>query len=159
FRPLEAAVRQVNPRLFVAVRTADQALDRSIARERMVATTSGLFGVIGLLLAAIGLFGIAASAVAQRTSELGLRVALGASRWTVVREALGGTVIVFSTGLVVGLVIVDVATRLLDHAVSQLLIGLHASDWVVVAVGISAMLLVAGLASVLPALRAARVDP
>ena len=59
----------MNPRLFVAVRTPDAALKRSIARERMVAATSGFFGLAGLVLAGIGLFGVAASAVAHRTSE------------------------------------------------------------------------------------------
>src|SRR6185503_16212308 len=73
FRPIEQVVRRVNPRLFVAVRTPDDALNRSIARERMVAATSGFFGVAGLALAGIGLFGVAASAVAHRTRELGLR--------------------------------------------------------------------------------------
>jgi predicted lysophospholipase L1 biosynthesis ABC-type transport system permease subunit len=158
-RPLEAAVRQVNPRLFAAVRTAGQALDRSIARERMVATASALFGAIGLVLAAMGLFGVAAAGVARRTSELGLRIALGAGRWDVVREALRGTAIVFGAGLAAGVAIVIVASRVLDHAVSQLLIGLRPGDWAVVAAAVGAMLIAAIAASVLPALRAARVDP
>ena len=102
---------RVNPRLFVAVRTADDALTRSIARERMVAATSGFFGLAGLALAGIGLFGVAASAVAHRTSELGLRLALGASRWNVVREALRGTALVFAGGLAAGIAAVAIASR------------------------------------------------
>jgi putative ABC transport system permease protein len=159
FRPIEQVVRRVNPRLLVAVRTSDDALERSIARERMVAATSGFFGFTGLLLAGIGLFGVAASAVARRRRELGLRLALGASRGNVVREALRGTAIVFAGGLAAGLVAVAIVSRAVDHLIAGLLIGLRATDWMVVGASTIAMLMVAALAAILPALRAARVDP
>jgi len=159
FRPIEQVVRRVNPRLFVAVRTPDDALTRSIARERMVAATSGLFGLAGLALAGIGLFGVAASAVAHRTSELGLRRALGASRLNVVREALRGTPLVLAAGLVAGIAAVAIASRAVDHLVADLLIGLRATDLLVVGASTVAMLMVAALAAILPAVRAARVDP
>jgi putative ABC transport system permease protein len=159
FRPIEQVVRRVNPRLFVAARTADEALNRSIARERMLATTSGFFGIAGLVLAAIGLFGVATSAVAHRTRELGLRLALGASRWTVIREALRGTTFVFAGGLAAGIAAVSVASRAVEHVVADLLVGLEATDWVVVGAATGAMLIVAALAAILPALRAAHVDP
>lgn len=159
FGPIEQVVRRVNPRLFIAVRTPDDALNRSIARERMVAAASGFFGLTGLALAGIGLFGVAASAVAHRTSELGLRVALGASPASVVREALGGTAIVFAGGLTAGVVLTIFAARQLDHVIAGLLIGLRPSDWMMVGAAIGAMLLVAILAAILPALRASRADP
>jgi hypothetical protein len=159
FRPIEQVVRRVNPRLLVAVRTSDNALERSIARERMVAATSGFFGFTGLLLAGIGLFGVAASAVARRRRELGLRLALGASRGNVVREALRGTAIVVAGGLAAGLVAVAIVSRAVDHLIAGLLIGLRATDWMVVGASTIAMLMVAALAAILPALRAARVDP
>jgi putative ABC transport system permease protein len=141
------------------VRTPDDALRRSIARERMVAATSGFFGLAGLVLSGIGLFGVAASAVAHRTSELGVRVALGASRWNVVREALRGTALVFAAGLSVGIATVAISSRAVDHLVADLLVGLRATDVTVVGVSAIAMLIVAALAAVLPALRVARVDP
>jgi predicted permease len=159
FRPIEQVVRRVNPRLLVAVRTSDDALERSIARERMVAATSGFFGFTGLLLAGIGLFGVAASAVARRRRELGLRLALGASRGNVVREALRGTAIVCAGGVTAGLVAVAIVARAVDHLIAGLLIGLRATDWMVVGASTIAMLMVAALAAILPALRAARVDP
>ena len=152
-------MQRVNPQLFVAVRTADDARARSISRERMVAATSGFFGLVGLALAGIGLFGVAASAVAHRTSELGLRLALGATRWNVVREALRGTARVFAGGLAAGIAAVAIASRLIAHLVADLLVGLEATDWMVVAAATLALLLVAILAAVLPALRAGRVDP
>jgi predicted permease len=159
FRPIEQVVRRVNPRLFVAVRTPDDALNRSMARERMVAATSGFFGLTALVLAGIGLFGVAASAVTHRASDLGLRIALGASRWGVVREALRGTTIVFACGLAAGVVATIVAARQLDHVIAGLLIGLRPSDWLTMAAAAAAMIVVAVLAAILPALQAARTDP
>ena len=159
FRPIEQVVRRVNPRLFIAVRTPDDALNRSIARERMVAATSGFFGLTALALAGIGLFGVAASAVAHRASDLGLRIALGASRWGVVREALRGTAIMFAGGLAAGVVSTVLAARQLDHLIAGLLIGLRSSDWMMVAAAAAAMIVVAILAAILPALRASRADP
>jgi hypothetical protein len=159
FKSIEQVVRGVEPRLFVAVRTPDEALNRSIARERMVAATSGFFGLIGLVLAGIGLFGVAASAVAHRTSELGLRIALGASRWTVVREALRSTAIMFGAGLAAGVFVTALAARQLDHLIAGLLVGLNPSDWMMVGGATITMIVVAALAALLPALRAARTDP
>jgi len=135
------------------------ALNRSIARERMVAATSGFFGLTGLVLAGIGLFGVAASAVAHRTSELGLRIALGASRRSVVREALQGTALVFVCGLAAGVFTTVLAARQLDHVIAGLLVGLRPSDWMMVTAAVIAMIAVALLAAILPALRAARSDP
>ena len=61
-------------------------IERNVASERMVAVTSAFFSLLGLLLVSIGVFGVASYAVAQRTGELGIRLALGASRWSVIRE-------------------------------------------------------------------------
>jgi predicted permease len=159
FGAIEQVVRRVNPRLLVAVRTPDDALNRSIARERMLAATSGFFGLTGLALAGIGLFGVAAAAVANRISELGLRIALGASCWSVVRDALQGTAIVFGGGLVTGVAVTILAARQLNHVIAGLLIGLRPSDWMMMAAATAAMIVVALLAALLPALRAARADP
>ena len=70
----------------------------------MVAATSAFFGLLGLLLASIGIFGVAASTVSQKTTELGIRMALGADRWSIVRESLRDTMLVFAAGLVAGLI-------------------------------------------------------
>jgi predicted permease len=159
FRPIEQVVRRVNPRLFVAVRTPDDALNRSIARERMVAATSSLFAFAGIVLAGVGLFGVAASAVAHRSVELGLRAALGASRWQIIREALRGTAIAITAGVAAGIAITAVVSRQLGHFISGLLIGLGPSDWMVLTSAAAAMLTVALVASVVPAIRAGRIDP
>ena len=90
---------------------------------------------------------------------LGLRIALGSSRWGVVREALRGTAIVFAGGLAAGVVATIVAARQLDHVIAGLLIGLRPSDWLTMAAAAAAMIVVAVLAAILPALQAARTDP
>jgi predicted permease len=159
FDSIERVVRGVDPRLFVGVRTAEDALNRSIARERMVAATSALFGLIGLLLAGIGLFGVASAAVAQRTNEIGLRMALGAGRWNVMTEALRSTAIVFAIGLLSGVVLVFVATQATRHLVAELLIGLRPGDRLVLLATIATLLSSAALAALIPALRATRINP
>ena len=87
---------------------------RDMTRERLVAVTSGFFGLLALLLVAIGIFGVASSTVAQRTNELGIRLALGATRWSVIRESLRDTMVVFAVGLVVGVLAAVVGLQLID---------------------------------------------
>jgi predicted permease len=158
-RPIQEAVMGVNPRLLVSVRTVDEVVGRSIARERLVAMTSAFFGVLGLALTGIGLFGVAAFAVARRTSELGLRIALGATPWGVIRESLRETMRVFVWGLVAGSVGAFLAARLAGRFISGLLFGLEPADWTNVAGAVLLMLSIAVAACVVPALRASRTDP
>ena len=158
-RPDRTGCAAVNPRLLVAVRTPEEALNRSIARERMVAATSGFFGLTGLALAGLGLFGVAASAVAHRTrsSAFASRSAPAGGASCAKRSAARPSV--FAGGLAAGIGATMIATRQLDHLIAGLLIGLRPSDWMMVAAATTALLVVATLAAILPALRAARVDP
>jgi putative ABC transport system permease protein len=137
----------------------DDVVNRSIARERLLSMTSGFFGVLGLALSGIGLFGVAAFAVVRRTSELGLRMALGATPWKVVRESLRETMHVFGWGLAAGFAASLVATRLTGHFISGLLFGLRPTDWANLAGAVSLMVLIAVAACVVPALKASRIDP
>jgi predicted permease len=156
---LRQTIMTLDSRLLLSITTMDDVIDRSIARERMVALTSACFGALGLVLAAIGLFGVAAFAVVQRTSELGLRIALGASRSVVVREALAETARMFGVGLAVGAAAAWAGTRLLGAQVSGLLYGLDATDWINIGFASLAMVVVALVACLIPALRATRIDP
>jgi ABC-type antimicrobial peptide transport system permease subunit len=153
------AIRAVHPRLFVEARTMREEIARDIATERMVAATSGFFGALGVLLVSIGLFGVASYTVAQRTTELGIRMALGASPWSVIRESLKDTMWVFAAGLATGTMASIAAVRFMASRMSDLLFGLTATDGVNIAVAVAVMIVVALVACIIPARHATRVDP
>jgi predicted permease len=158
-RAVQEEVRRVNPRLLLGVSTMREEMDRSIMRERMVAAISAFFSTLALVLACVGLFGLASYTVAQRTNELGIRAALGASRWSVILEALRDTLLLFGVGLVVGVMMAIGGTRLAAGAMSELLFGLTATDSLNIAIAVLIMIGVAMLACLVPAYRAATVDP
>ncbi len=139
----------------LSVRTLSQQVDDSLVQERMMATLASFFGLMALVLALVGVYGVMSYRVAQRTRELGIRLALGAERsqvlWLVLRSALG---IVFA-GIALGLPMAIAATRL----VKSYLFGLTASDPLTFAVMTVILATVAIVAGYLPARRAARVDP
>jgi predicted permease len=137
------------------VKSFEQQLNEALAQDRLVATLSGFFGVLAALLAAIGLYGVMAYAVARRTREIGIRMALGAQPvsilWLVMRETLR----LVGMGLIIGLSAALACTRV----ISRLLFGLTPTDPPTIAIAALLMLAVAVLAGYLPARRAARVDP
>ena len=157
--PLQQAVNEVVPGVLISVRTLDEVIERSIARERMVAAASGLVALLGLALAGIGLFGIASYSISRRTSELGLRVALGATRWDVVRESLRETTVVFGMGVIAGTLAAAGAARLAGSLIAGLLFGLEPTDWPTIAAVVMVMIAAAVAACLVPALRATRIDP
>ncbi len=137
------------------VRTLAARVDRSLGRERMFATLSGFFGLLALGLTAIGLYGVVAYATARRTSEIGVRIALGASRAAVVWMVLRGTLALIGAGAIIGIPIALAVTRL----VRGLLFGLTPADPATLA-GVTLVLLLVGvLAGYLPARRAASLSP
>ena len=127
----------------------------TITQERLVARLATGFGVLALFLAAVGLYGVLNYAVTRRTSEIGLRVALGAVGADVVRMVIRDALLVVVLGLVVGAPLATVAVRYLGAQ----LYGVEASDPVSIAIAVSVLLAAAVVASMLPARRAARVDP
>ena len=136
-------------------RTLASQLKETLSTERLIASVSVLFGVLATLLAALGLYGVMAYLVAQRTREIGLRIALGAPRswvlWMVVREVLS----VLGMGLVVGVP----GAYILSRYISSQLFGVAPNDvWTGVS-SIAALGLVALVSSVIPARRASAVDP
>ena len=157
-RAVREEVQRVNPRLLVDVRTMRQEIDRNIAKERMVAATSAFFSLLALLLVSIGIFGVASFTVAQRTSELGIRMALGASRWSVIRESLRDTMQVFGAGLAAGIIAAIVAVRLTASFISDLLFGLTPADVANIVAAVLVTVAVALAACILPARRATRID-
>jgi ABC-type antimicrobial peptide transport system permease subunit len=158
-RSVQQEVRNLNPRLLVSVRTVQDLIDRSISQERIAATTSAFFNVLGVLLTAMGLFGLASFAVSLRTREWGIRLALGASRSNIVLNSLEETARVFALGLIVGTAAAIAGGRLLEHMIPDLLFGLTANDWTNMVVSVLLVFFIAIAASAVPALRATRADP
>jgi len=128
---------------------------QSLREARLVARLASGFGVLALLLAAIGLYGVMTYAITQRTGEIGLRVALGAQRGDVIGMILLDALKVVAIGLIVGVPLALGLTRLLQ---SQLH-GVSAADPVAVVVALSVLAISAAVAALLPALRASRVTP
>ncbi len=157
--PIRGAMREVDSNLPLSnIRTQIQQADQTLAMERMFAKLLTLFGVIAQQLAAIGLYGVMAYAVSQRTHEIGIRMALGADRrrvlMMVVREGMTLTVV----GIVIGLAGAYALTKYLE-TLTELLFGVEARDpwtFAVIAVLLAAVALIACL---VPARRATKVDP
>jgi putative ABC transport system permease protein len=137
------------------VKTLGNLVSGTIARPRFNATLLTLFAALGLLLASIGIYGVLSYAVAQRTQETGIRMALGARPSDVLKLVVRDGVTVAVIGVIMGVAIALPATRLL----AALLYGVEASDPAVFAIVAGTLTLVALAASYLPARRATRVDP
>ena len=130
-------------------------LDDNLRQERIIAQLSAVFGGLALLLASIGLYGVLSYAVAQRTNEIGIRMALGAQRGTVIRMVLRETVVLILIGLAAGMPASLACARL----VQSKLFGLKAADPVTLGAALGLMLAVAIASGYLPARWASQVDP
>ena len=137
------------------IQTMDQILGDSMADSRFNTVLLSLFAVVALLLAAIGIYGVLAYTVAQRTSEIGIRMALGAQRSTVLRLVVGNGLALTLIGVVIGAAGAVIATRALD----QLVFGVSTTDPAVFGLVALTLTTVAVFAALVPALRASRVDP
>jgi predicted permease len=153
---LDRFVREADSALRVrTTMTYDALVDRSISAERMVAFLAGLFGVLALLVAGLGIFGVLAFRVARRTNELGLRLVLGATRASVMGIVLRDVAIMLATGLVIG-----GATALTMTGLARgILFGLTPTDSMTFAIAGALLTVAACTAAWMPARRAARVDP
>jgi ABC-type antimicrobial peptide transport system permease subunit len=153
---LRKALAEIDPNLtIITVQTMEQQVATNFDQQRVVAQLAGTFGVIALLLAAIGLYGLTAYSVARRTSEIGLRMALGADRPRIVRLVLRGAFLQVAIGLIIGIPIAIGAGRLMAANLFQV----RSWDPRVLAFSILALGLCAAVASILPATRAASTDP
>jgi ABC-type antimicrobial peptide transport system permease subunit len=137
------------------VHTQEELIDQLLFQERMIAKLSGFFGVLALVLACIGLYGLLSYEVSRRTREIGIRMALGAQRRRVMNLVVGQGILLAISGAMVGIGASLGVTRYLK----SMLYDIHANDPATIA-GVSILLtLVAVAACYIPARRAMRVDP
>jgi predicted permease len=150
--------RELSPRLpntRIEVRTMAEQLDRALLEERLVAGVGGGFGVLALLLAVVGLYGVLSYNVARRTAEIGVRTALGATRADVFRLVMKDAVRSLAAGVAVGLPLAWLASSLFSH----MLFGLTAADPSTAVAAIACLALAGGAAASIPVRRAMKVDP
>ena len=153
---VKRALAEADPNLSVtSVRTLRQQVERSFDQQRAVAGLAGLFGLVALALAAIGLYGVTAYSVARRTTEIGIRMALGADRAMVVRLVLGGAFRRVVIGVLLGVPLAIAAGYLL----SAQLYGVSFWDPAALGIAAAALATAAFIASTVPAVRAAAVEP
>jgi hypothetical protein len=154
-RQVRDVVAQLDKNVLVETETLQSHVNGSVTRERLLALLSGFLGGLSLLLVAIGLYGMMAYSVTQRTGEIGLRMALGAQARTVLAMVLREGFRLVLAGVTLGVL----SAYALGRLISTLLFGITARDAMSFAVAVGALALVALIATLVPALRAAGVDP
>ena len=153
------AVREVDGNLPVSnIRTQIEQADETLSMERLFAKLLTLFGLVAQLLAAIGLYGVMAYSVSQRTHEIGIRMALGANRGRVLRMVLRQGMLLTVVGVAIGVSVAFVLTKYLE-TLTSMLFGVEPRDPVTFAAIAAGLTVVALLACFVPARRATRVDP
>ena len=149
-----AAAEQV-PGVLLSFQTFEEQIRDSLLRERLMATLSAGFAILAVLLAAVGLYGVMAYSVARRRNEIGIRVALGATRGRVLAMMVRETAWLIAAGAAAGLILAAIATR----SATTLLFGLEPRDPATFSGAVIALALVAALATLIPARRATRLEP
>jgi predicted permease len=156
---LLSAVQQtfaaVNPLIETEFHTLNTNIEVSLLRDRLMATLSGFFGILAGMLAATGLYGVISYSVERRRNEIGIRMALGASRPAILGLVMREAGLLLAIGAVVG----SGLALALGRTASSMLYGLRAYDPITIFLAIGALTLITALASYLPAYRASRVDP
>jgi putative ABC transport system permease protein len=153
--PVKAAIEAVNRDISLQFAMFSVQIEESLVRERLLATLSGFFGGLALLLAIIGLYGVMSYNVARRRNEIGIRMALGAEQSRVLRMVLGEVGVLVFIGLAIGIAAALATTRF----VQSFLYGLTPNDPWVLSSAAAVLALVAVVAGYLPARRASRLDP
>jgi ABC-type antimicrobial peptide transport system permease subunit len=153
---VQQAIHSINHTLPISrITTLDQQVARSITNQRLVAQLSAFFGLLAVFLSSIGIYGLMSYIVSRRTNEIGIRIAIGATRanvrWLVMREI----VLLVGIGIAIGIP----ATLAGNRVVVNMLFGVNGTSWWSLAGSVAGLLFVALLAGYLPAKRASRVDP
>jgi len=152
---VKSAIAEASPEIGVDFRPFQDILRDGLVRERLLATLAGFFGVLAAILAMVGLYGVISYMVARRRNEIGVRMAIGATRSAIVGMVLREAATLLGVGLAIGAVLAVAA----GSAASSMLFGLKPTDPATLALAALALAGVAGAASFLPARRAATLDP
>jgi predicted permease len=152
---VHSAIQAIAAAPVTAPTTLAAQIDRTLVKERLIARVLGAFAVIALLLAAVGLYGVLAYLVGRRTNEIGVRLALGATRGAVLRPVLVESAKLAALGVAIGVPAALTLTRLLE----SLLFGVTPTDGRVLGAVVAMLFLVALAAAAVPAWRASRVNP
>jgi predicted permease len=152
---LKETIVAVNPGIDLEFKVFQTQVHNSLLQDELMATLSGFFGLLAALLAAIGLYGVMSYMVIQRTREIGIRMAIGARRSSVVNMILNEAGILTGAGLVIGTALALSAAQV----AKSMLFGLKPRDPFTLVMAVVGLLAVAALASFLPAYRASRLDP
>jgi ABC-type antimicrobial peptide transport system permease subunit len=152
---IQSVITSMNPHLSLEFRSLETQVDESIMQPRVVALLSTVFGSLALVLAAVGLYGITAYGTSRRRNEFGIRIALGAGRWSVIWLALQDIVLLLTIGMGAGLA----GSLALSRFIKSLLYEVRPNDpWQLA--GAALILIACGLAAAyVPARRAASIDP
>jgi len=153
--PVRELVKRLDSRAFINTQTFDSMINANLLSERLLTALSIAFGIIGLLLSAIGIYGLSAYSVVQRTSELGIRMALGATPRRILRLILSEHLRLLIIGLCAGLAVSVALTRFLR----TWLFGVSATNPLLFFIALVVLSVIALLAAFVPALRAARLNP
>jgi putative ABC transport system permease protein len=155
-RSIQAAVHDIDPNLpLFNIQTMNEAIDGAIGNERLTMVLLIGFAALALLMAAIGVFGVTAYSVSQRTHELGIRMALGANRGNVLALVLRQEM----SACVIGIAVGAIGATFLASLLQSLLFGVTARDTLTLSIAAAVLLAVTMIACVIPARRATRVDP
>ncbi len=152
---VKGVITGVNPEIDIQFKILSTQIRESLVQDELMATLCGFFGALAVLLAAIGLYGVISYTVAQRTNEIGVRMALGAQRSGVIGLILGEVAVLIAIGVVVGVGLTLAGSK----AASSLLFGLKARDPLTLALAVAILAGIGFAASFIPARRASRLDP
>jgi ABC-type antimicrobial peptide transport system permease subunit len=152
---IKRELNQVNPKAVVEFRVLENQIRDSMLRERLMATLTGFFGALAVLIAVVGLYGVISYMVACRRGEIGIRMALGAGKVSIVAMILREACLLLAIGLAIG----TVASVAVARTVSSILFGLTPNDATTLTLAVAGLAAVALSASYFPARRAARLEP
>jgi len=154
--PIRQVIQEIDPNQPVrSITTMSGIMSESIARDRFFTVLFGMFGGLALVLATVGVYGVIAHSVSQRTQEIGVRIALGARAAEVLRMVVGGGMRLVLAGVLIG----GLSSLLLARVLESQLYGVSATDPLAFTTALGVLVAVALLACYVPARRATRIDP